>query len=190
TRRRARRRRTAPPGHRGDGRTVRPARELSVGAHRDAVVEGAVDARLLDGALVAGNPHEVRIAAAPTVRTRSLGRHRDRDDLVRRNRRRRPFRRACRRGDPRHRVVGPLSTQPIEHARRCAKGAMSMTNARHLTTINLLISAMLVFAATSRAEERSPIAVAMAKAYGLDSYGKIEQVRYTFNLEFPEVKIA
>ena len=36
----------------------------------------------------------------PAVRTRSLGGHRDRNDLVRRDRRRRPLRRACRRRDP------------------------------------------------------------------------------------------
>ena len=54
---------------------------------------------LLDGALVAGDPDAIRRAAAPAVRARALGGHRDRDHLVRRDRRRRPLRRARGRRD-------------------------------------------------------------------------------------------
>jgi hypothetical protein len=49
---------------------------------------------------------------------------------------------------------------------------------------------MLVLAATSRAEERPPIAERIAKAYGLDSFGRIEQIRYTFNADLPGVKLS
>ena len=44
---------------------------------------------------------------------------------------------------------------------------------------------MLVLAATSWAQTRPPIVEQIAKTYGLDSYGQIEAIRYTFNLQIP-----
>ena len=41
----------------------------------------------------------------------------------------------------------------------------------------------MVLAATSRAQTRPPILEQIAKAYGIDSYGKIEAIRYTWNGE-------
>jgi hypothetical protein len=38
--------------------------------------------------------------------------------------------------------------------------------------------------------EAPPIAEQIAKTYGLDSFGKIEGIRYTFNAEFPGVKLS
>ncbi len=49
---------------------------------------------------------------------------------------------------------------------------------------------VLVLAATSYAQGRPPIVEQMAKAYGLDSFGQIEKIRYTFNLDFPGLKLA
>jgi len=43
--------------------------------------------------------------------------------------------------------------------------------------------AVLVLAATSYAQERQPIFQQMFKAYGFDSFGQIEKIRYTFNIE-------
>ena len=43
----------------------------------------------------------------------------------------------------------------------------------------------LVFVPTSKAEQLPPAAEEMAKAYGLDSWGQIEGIRYTWNAEFP-----
>jgi hypothetical protein len=43
----------------------------------------------------------------------------------------------------------------------------------------------LALATTSRAEQLPPVAEQMAKAYGLDSFGQIEGIRYTWNAEFP-----
>jgi hypothetical protein len=37
----------------------------------------------------------------------------------------------------------------------------------------------------ARAQTRSPVAEQIAKAYGLDSFGQVEAIRYTFNLELP-----
>ncbi len=42
---------------------------------------------------------------------------------------------------------------------------------------------VLVLAATSQAQERPPIFQQMFKAYGFDSFGQIEKIRYTFNIE-------
>jgi hypothetical protein len=43
--------------------------------------------------------------------------------------------------------------------------------------------AVLVLAATSQGQERPPIFQQMFKAYGFDSFGQIEKIRYTFNIE-------
>ncbi len=64
-----------------------------------------------------------------------------------------------------------------------------MTNARPATMIRLLAFGVLVLAATSWAQ-KPPIAEKMAKTYGLDSFGQIEAVRYTFNLDFPGRKLS
>jgi len=44
---------------------------------------------------------------------------------------------------------------------------------------------MLVLAATSWAQQRDPIIEKVAKVYGLDSYDKIEAVRYTWSIDIP-----
>jgi hypothetical protein len=51
------------------------------------------------------------------------------------------------------------------------------------TTIRFLVFAVLVLAATSWAQTRPPILEQIAKTYGLDSYGQIEAIRYTWNGE-------
>lgn len=64
-----------------------------------------------------------------------------------------------------------------------------MTNARRATMIRLLAFGVLVLAATSQAQ-KPPIAEQIAKAYGLDSFGQIEAIRYTFNIDFPGLKAS
>jgi hypothetical protein len=51
--------------------------------------------------------------------------------------------------------------------------------------IGLLLSAVLVLAPHSVAQQRAPIIEQIAKAYGLDSYDKVEAIRYTWNGEIP-----
>lgn len=51
------------------------------------------------------------------------------------------------------------------------------------TTALFLAFCLLLFASASRAQTRPPIVEKMAKTYGLDSYGQIDAVRYTFNLQ-------
>ncbi len=65
-----------------------------------------------------------------------------------------------------------------------------MTNASRFTMIRLLVLGVLVLAATSWAQKRPPISEQIAKTYGLDSFGQIERIRYTFNADLGEVKLS
>ena len=65
-----------------------------------------------------------------------------------------------------------------------------MTKLRRSMTIRCLILGVLLLAGTSRAQTRPPIAEQIAKTYGLDSFGQIEAIRYTFNLQFPGVNVS
>jgi hypothetical protein len=53
--------------------------------------------------------------------------------------------------------------------------------------VRLLGLSVLILAATSSswAQQRDPIIEKIAKAYGLDSYDKIEAIRYTWNIDIP-----
>jgi hypothetical protein len=62
-----------------------------------------------------------------------------------------------------------------------------MINASRITMIRLLAVGVLVLAATSSAQTRPPILEQVAKTYGLDSFGQIEAIRYTWNGEIPGV---
>jgi hypothetical protein len=64
-----------------------------------------------------------------------------------------------------------------------------MTNLNRLDVICLLaFSMLLIVAPTSEAQQLPPIAEQMAKTYGLDSFGQVEGIRYTFNVELPGLK--
>jgi hypothetical protein len=56
--------------------------------------------------------------------------------------------------------------------------------------IALLALGVPLVAGTSRAQTRSPVAEQIAKAYGLDSFGQVEAIRYTFNLELPGMNVS
>jgi hypothetical protein len=56
-----------------------------------------------------------------------------------------------------------------------------------VTIIGLIGFWVLVLAANSWAQQRDPIIETVAKAYGIDSYGQIEAIRYTWNGEIPGV---
>jgi hypothetical protein len=58
-----------------------------------------------------------------------------------------------------------------------------MRNASRVTIVRLVVLGLLVLVATCRAQGRSPIAEQIAKTYGLDSFGQIEALRYTFNAD-------
>jgi hypothetical protein len=67
-----------------------------------------------------------------------------------------------------------------------------MTSPSRLSLIRILaftVSALLL-PASSEAQRRPPVAEQMAKTYGLDSFGQIEKIRYTFNAELAGTKFA
>jgi hypothetical protein len=50
---------------------------------------------------------------------------------------------------------------------------------------------LLMLAATSCSQKKhSPVAEQIAKTYGLDSFGQVDAIRYTFNLDFPLGKLS
>lgn len=57
------------------------------------------------------------------------------------------------------------------------------------TTILFAFWGVLFFAATGGAQTRPPLVEQLAKTYGLDSYGQVEALRYTFNLDLPALKV-
>jgi len=65
---------------------------------------------------------------------------------------------------------------------------------RQMSCFNLILLAvgmLLIFPAASLAQQSSPaIAEQIAKTYGLDSFGQVEAIRYTWNLEIPGRKIV
>jgi hypothetical protein len=58
-----------------------------------------------------------------------------------------------------------------------------MTKLRRSTMIGCLFWGVLVLAAASWAQTRPPLAEQIAKTYGLHSFGQIEAIRYTFNVQ-------
>jgi hypothetical protein len=64
-----------------------------------------------------------------------------------------------------------------------------MTKLRHSMTTCCLFLAVLLLAGNSRAQTRPPIVEKLAKTYGLDSYGQVDAIRYTFNLQLPALNV-
>src|SRR3989440_3108186 len=73
----------------------------------------------------------------------------------------------------------------LHSIRSLPPGAISMRNPRRLPMMGLLLSAVLLLAQTSWAQQRPPILEQIAKTYGIDSWDKVEAIRYTWNGEIP-----
>src|SRR5437870_9375882 len=71
-----------------------------------------------------------------------------------------------------------------------AKRGPSMRKLGRSTTIRCLVLGVLVLAATSCSKKHSSVAEQIAKTYGLDSFGQIDAIRYTFNLQFPTANVS
>jgi hypothetical protein len=65
-----------------------------------------------------------------------------------------------------------------------------MTKSTRSATILMLSLGVLLLAGTSRAQTRPAIVEQLAKTYGLDSFGQLDAIRYTFNLELPALKVS
>jgi hypothetical protein len=66
---------------------------------------------------------------------------------------------------------------------------MSNTQARNVIR-SLAFSMLLILPATSRAQQGPPIAEQIAKTYGLESFGQIEAIRFTWGAELPGAKLS
>jgi hypothetical protein len=64
-----------------------------------------------------------------------------------------------------------------------------MTKLARYTTVLLLLMGLQLLAGTSQAQSRPPEVEQLAKTYGLDSFGQIDALRYTFNLDLPALKV-
>jgi hypothetical protein len=64
-----------------------------------------------------------------------------------------------------------------------------MTKLRHSMTTRCLFLALLLLAGNSWAQTRPPAVEKLAKTYGLDSYGQVDAIRYTFNLQLPALNV-
>jgi hypothetical protein len=58
------------------------------------------------------------------------------------------------------------------------------------TRIRCLFFGVLVLSAASCAPKRPSVIEQLAKTYGIDSYGQVAAIRYTFNLEIPGLNIS
>jgi hypothetical protein len=65
-----------------------------------------------------------------------------------------------------------------------------MTKFGRLIAMTCAFLGMLAFVPNSWGQTRAPILEQIAKAYGLDSYGQIDAIRYTWNAQFPGVNIS
>ena len=65
-----------------------------------------------------------------------------------------------------------------------------MTYSSRVTIIGFMGLWVLVLVATSWAQTRPQVAENIAKSYGLDSFGQIDAVRYTWNAQFPGVNLS
>src|ERR1700739_2180828 len=63
------------------------------------------------------------------------------------------------------------------------KGEPSMTKLTRSTMILCLFVGLLVLVSNSWAQQRAPILDQVAKTYGIDSWDKVEAIRYTWNIE-------
>src|SRR3954449_5827552 len=70
-------------------------------------------------------------------------------------------------------------------------GRISMANSRFSLAIDLLpVVGTLVLAAPSWAQQLPAAAETLAKTYGIESFGQIEAIRFTFNGELPNVSLS
>ena len=65
-----------------------------------------------------------------------------------------------------------------------------MTNSSRVTKIGFLVFGELLLASATWAQNCPPAAERIAKAYGLDSFGQIDAIRYTFNVDRPGLKLS
>jgi hypothetical protein len=66
--------------------------------------------------------------------------------------------------------------------------SLSRLDAIRLSVFGMLL--LLILSVASCSQKRSSAAEQIAKTYGLDSFGQVDTIRYTFNVEFPGVNVS
>jgi hypothetical protein len=64
---------------------------------------------------------------------------------------------------------------------------LSRLDVSRLSAFSMLL---LILPATSCSPKRPAVAEQLAKTYGLDSFGQIDAIRYTFNIDIPVLKLS
>jgi hypothetical protein len=65
-----------------------------------------------------------------------------------------------------------------------------MTSLRRLSLVRLFAFAAVLFPAAAWAQNRPAIAENTAKEFGIDSFGQIDAIRYTFNLSLGPIRVS
>jgi hypothetical protein len=65
-----------------------------------------------------------------------------------------------------------------------------MRNSTRLSTIGIPVFGLLIFAVSACTQKHSSLAEPLAKTYGVDSWGQIDAIRYTFNVDIPVLKAS
>jgi hypothetical protein len=60
----------------------------------------------------------------------------------------------------------------------------------YLSYLLAALASLSIFSATSKAQQGQSVAEQVAKTYGIDSFGQIEAIRYTWNVESPRGKVS
>jgi hypothetical protein len=71
-----------------------------------------------------------------------------------------------------------------------ASRGFSLRMLSYTTAIPFLFILLLVLAPNAWAQNRAPILEQIAKTYGLDSFGQVDAIRYTWTAQFPGVNIS
>src|SRR6266850_5889903 len=64
-----------------------------------------------------------------------------------------------------------------------------MTKTSRVTVIGVLLIGVICLSARVSAQQRPAIADQIAKTYGLDSWDQVEAIRYTFNVDWPALRL-
>ena len=78
---------------------------------------------------------------------------------------------------------------PIKTSKEVSRRFFETARYNIIRFVALTVS-ILAPAATSQAQQRPPIFDQMYKAYGLESFGQVEKIRYTFHLELPGLNLS
>src|SRR5580704_15574390 len=90
--------------------------------------------------------------------------------------------------DPNAAAFSPSVSLPSKKHLITREG-LSMTNSSRIIKIGFLVFGALLLASATWAQNCPPAAERMAKAYGLDSWGQVDAIRYTFNVDLPALKL-